>query len=213
MKKLMLCALLFFTYSSSILAHDLSWDNLMLASVKLQSNFDYEANVTSYMKLYRPDVWKKYRNDEFMFHDKKQETIEIMKKNFASFSLDEEFVTYTTLKFEDYDFSNEEFPVKSLSETTYFSKSIWRSGSFPKTYKVFLTNPDKVKNLSMPKDRAREFLQSRKSKVTGRVNRKVYLRLKFKVKSLKNGKDELLAEITEAKFYKDNEFSEVLQEF
>lgn len=184
----------------------------MAASVKLQSSFDYEANVDSYMKIYRSDVWNRYRNDEFVLHDKRQETIEMMKEHFSSFPLDEEFVLRTTLKFGDYDFSNEEFPVDGFGESTYFHDSRWRSGSFPSTYKVFLTNPNKVGNLEMAKNEAKSFLQSRKNNF-GVVNREIYVKLTLSIEKLKNGKDEFLAKITEAEFYEDNQFNDKLQKF
>lgn len=141
-----LCTLM---VSTSVMAHDLNWDNLMIAAVKLQPQFDYEANVDSYMNIYRSDVWNRYRNDEFELQDKREETIKMMKERVSSFPLNEEFVVYTSFEFGDYDFKKQIFPLDSLTEATYFHASNWNHGSFPDTYKVFFSNPSKIGDINM----------------------------------------------------------------
>lgn len=143
------------------MAHELKWDSLMLAAVKMQPHFDYEANVDSYMQLYRSDVWNRYRNDEFELQEKREETIGMMKERASSFPLEEEFVVYATFDFGDYDFKKEAFPLNALSETTYFNDRNDRNGSFPYTYKVFFSNPAKIGDINMAKDEAKSFLKSR----------------------------------------------------
>lgn len=213
MKKLFtLTALWALIGSASAMAHDLNWDNLMMAAVKMQPQFDYEANVDSYMKIYRSDVWDRYRNDEFELQDKRDETVKMMKERISSFPLNEEFVVYTSFDFGDYDFKKQVFPLDSLTETTYFPEFRGNSGSFPYTYKVFFKNTAKIGNINMAKDDARNFLKKRKDRY-GDVDRSVNAKLQFRITKLKNGRDELEAELTHVTIYSDDQRAKVLQEF
>lgn len=198
--------------ATTAIAHELKWDSLMLAAVKMQPHFDYEANVDSYMKLYRPDEWNRYRNDEFELQDKRQETIAIMKEQVAAFSLEEEFVVYTTFEFGDYDFKNEVFPLDALGETTYFHDRKYGYGTFPSEYKVFFSNPTKVGDINMPKSDAKDFLQSRKDRF-GYVDRRLNAKIAFRITNLKNGRNELVGELTHVTIYSDDQRARVLQEY
>lgn len=197
---------------SSVMAHDFKWDNLMLAAVKLQPQFDYEANVDSYMELYRNDVWNRYRNDEFELQEKRHETIQMMKEKVSSFSLGEEFVIYTKFEFGKYDFKNQLFPLDALSENVYFYDKEWDSGSFPAKYVVYFENPSKVGNIEMNKEEARTFIQRRKSR-SGHIDREVGAKLQFVIAGLKNGSNELKAKLTQVTIYSDDERTKMLQKY
>src|SRR5690606_2516048 len=144
-------------------AHEFVWDNLVLAAMKVQPDLDYEGYVDSYMQVFRPEVWHRYKNDEFELQDKRDETVEIMKNKISSFSLDEEFVIHTAFKFGDYDFEKQVFPLDALYPETYFFDSDVRraAGAFSHEYKVFFRNPGKVDFISMSKEDARGFVKSR----------------------------------------------------
>ncbi|ACV69793.1 DUF4852 domain-containing protein [Desulfohalobium retbaense] len=205
----LLCALV---CSTSAMAHDLNWDNLMMAAVKMQPHFDYEANVDSYMKIYRSDVWDRYKNDEFEIQDKRNETIKMMKDRFSSFSLDEEFTIYTSLKFGSYDFDKQVFPLNSFSANSYLVERRYNNWSFPKAYKVFFINPEKIGDINMEKDKAKNFLKKRKSSY-GNVDRNVNAKIKFSVTDLKNGRNELEAKLEHVTIYSDDQMSKVIQKF
>ena len=64
----------------TVSAHDLEWQKLLLAALQLRQGLDYDANVDSYMQVFRPDVWNRYRNDRFGLEAKRKETIELMKR-------------------------------------------------------------------------------------------------------------------------------------
>ncbi len=214
MKKIFMASVFcVFSFFNTTFAHDFSWTNLMLAAVKMQPHFDYDANVDSYMQMYRPDVWNRYRNDEFELQDKREETIKIMKDRVASFSLNEEFVVHTVFKFGDYNFKKQLFPLDSLTANTCFSESAPRHfGSFPYNYKLFFTNPSRIGDIDMVKEDAKKFIQKRKDKY-GSVNRRINAKLKFRIIKLKNGRDELEAELTHVTLYSDDKQVNVLEEF
>ena len=197
---------------NSAAAHELTWTNLMMAATKMQPHFDYEANVDSYMQLYRSDVWKRYRNDEFELQDKRDETIKIMKERISSFPLNEEFVINTTFEFGDYDFKNQVFPLNAIDETSYFYDREYSNGSFPRTYKVFFSNPTKIGDIRMTKEDAKAFLNSRKSS-GGHIDRTINAKLQLRITGLKNNSDELIADLTHATIYRDRDGNKVLQKY
>lgn len=216
MKKLFLKCICFvlFMVSPNVYSYDFSWDNLLLADAKLTPNFDYEVYVDSYMKLYREPIWKRYKNDEFELEDKRQETIQIMKDRFDQFDLDQEFFIHSFIKFGEYNFKKEEFPLEGFSATSHFSESRKRyisNNAFPYAYKVFFKNYDIVKNLEMDKDSAKVFLQSKK-KHSGYVDRKLPVQIKFKVEE-RSGVGELRAKVTEVILYESKDASSILHVF
>lgn len=198
--------------TSSAIAHEMNWSNLMLASVKLQPDFNYKEHVDSYMIIFRKDVWHKYRNDEFELNDKRDETIRMMKEKVSSFSLDENFVLHASMEFGDYDFDKGVFPIKPITPTTYFSGVRRQSFTFPSEYHIFFSNGDKLGDISMPKDEARTLVADRKTKF-GTVNRDLFVEIKFRVSSLKENPHQLEAEIDEITIYADSTQKNVLQKF
>lgn len=208
-KQILLIATLLLCTSTQ--AHDFNWDNLMLAHSKLDPAFDYEVMVDSYMKVYRKPVWNRYKNDEFELESKRQETIEIMRKRISSFNLDEEFTIKTTFEFQMYDFKNEEFPLKKLSSNSYFHESNnkvhWSNSELGNTYSVFFDNTEIMKNLPMEKERAKLFIQNKKSS-SGRINRRLPTDIKFKI--IKHDNDyKLRAIITEITIHDNNDGSPI----
>lgn len=205
----LLCSLI---CSTNAIAHDLNWDNLMMAAVKMQPQFDYEANVDSYMKIYRSDVWDRYKNDEFELQDKRNETIKMMKDKISSFSLDEPFIIYTSFKFGSYDFDEQMFPLNSFAGNSYLVEKRYNNWSFPKAYKVFFNNPERIGDINMEKEKAKKFLKKRKSSY-GNVDRNVNAKIKFRITDLKNGRNKLEAELEDVTIYSDDQMSKVIQEF
>lgn len=199
-------------FSSVLSAHEFSWDNLMLSDAKLNPNYDYEVHVDAYMTRYRNPVWKKYKNDEFELESKRQETIEIMKKRFESFDLNQEFVINTTFEFGKYDFKQQFFPLEGVSANSFFrqSKRWYDERVFPNTYGVFFTNTEIMGTLPMEKDAAKAFIQSKKSQ-SGRIDRRLPAQIKFKIVQ-KRGEAEFDASITEITVY-DKKRSSVLAVF
>lgn len=191
-------------FSVGAMAYEFSWDNLMLSDAKLNSDYDYEAYVDAYMMRYRRPIWKKYKNDEFELEGKRQETIEMMKKRFAAFDLNQDFVINTGFKFGKYDFKKESFPLDGISANSYFyeSKGWYGENVFPSRYSVHFTNPEIMDVLPMKKDDAKAFIQGKKNEY-GRVDRRLPARIKFKILK-KRGQSEFDAKITEITVYDKN---------
>jgi len=192
-------------------AQELSWENLLLETMKLDKSFDYEANVDSYMQKFRSDIWERYHNDEFELEDKRQETIKMMRARVAAFPSQEEFVIPTTFSFENYNFKKQKFPMQPFSESTYYNASDSGSGTLPYMIKLFFSNPEKVSGLSMGKAPARGFIVLRKDQY-GDINRTVYATVHAKVINLK-GKDTLEAKITSVEVYGDQRKTKLLQKY
>lgn len=211
MKKSALMASLFgMVFTLSAYAHQFNWENLMISAMKLNPHFDYETYVDSYMELFRPEVWSRYKNDEFELEEKRKQTIEIMKKQADNFSLEEEFVALVREDFGDYNFEKEEFPVRDTIGGNFFlHKDNRRNGAFPGKFKVLFENPEVFGGLDLPPAEAKRFLAQRKDS-RGNVDRTVYILIKFRITDLTNFRDEFKGELTEVTFYADKSRAKML---
>jgi Domain of unknown function (DUF4852) len=212
MRSLFLGLLVLACPAGNLMAHDLDWKNLLLATLKLRHGLDYDANVDSYMQVFRPDVWNRYRNDEFEMVSKRKETIELMKQAIERFSIQEPFVVRTSTRIGSYEFDSKSFPLDGWSESSYFYASNYPHGDFPSSIEVFISNPQVVKRLAMSEVQAKEFVRNRKDR-HGEINRMIYVKLNLKITKVKAEPDELLAEITKYWLYADANYSKLLYEF
>jgi hypothetical protein len=215
MKHIISAALLLtatFSSTSALASNQLEWNNLMQTAVNLQTDFDYESNVDSYMKLYRSAVWKKYKNDEFELEDKRQETITMMKNKFSKFDMSEEYVINTNFSTDKYDFKKQSFPINGVSESSYYQANNYSAGTFPRTFRVMFSNANMIGDLDMPKAEAKNFIKARKDRY-GSIDRKVPVKLTFKIKSLDSDGFTLKAELTNVTLYANKKRSKVLAEF
>ena len=194
-------------------AHDFSWDTMVRAAMKLDPDFDYEANVDSWMQVYRQDVWRRYHQDEFAMEEKRQQTIAMMKRAVAGFDLVEEITLQTQFEVAQYDFDKSVFPVKKLSSTNYwYTNSRSRTGSLPYRFRIFFSNPELLQAVPMEKEAARRFVKSRVDRY-GRVDRRVTATVRVKVKKPKGNPGDYVVEIQSARFYHDKDRTRVLHEF
>lgn len=191
-------------------ANDFSWTNLMLASVKLNPNFDYQTYVDSYMEEYRNPVYKRYRNDEFNMRSKREETIEIMKERVRNFDLDEEFIINTSVEMGKYNFEDELFPVQGIGANSYFYERN-HAGEFPYRYKVKFSNFDLIGDIEMEPNEAEAFIDQRKNNY-GSINRELPIQLKFKIVD-RESDDTLIAKLVDATVYQDRNYSKELVVF
>ena len=189
--------------SSQATAHDFTWDNLALASIKLDKNYDVDANVEWYMENYREATWNLARNDEFSMHEKKEETRKIFQNRIDQFDVERTFTLRANMEIGDYDFSNQEFPRDHNGPDSYWYKSSSKySDSIPSTLKLFMKNYDFLHGVPMEPAAARAFIQSRKNR-TGYVDRSVYAIVEFRIVKLKE-EGELLAEALKVTYYRDS---------
>lgn len=214
-KVVTLAAMVFFTVP--LFAKDFTAENMFLSFAKLKTDYDYEKYGEGLTIGFRRDVWNKYRNDEFEINDKIAETIAMVKKRVSEFSLDGEYTIHTTFRFEDYDFTNEMFPLDSLTKESYYhpdgsafsGRLIEWHGTETTNFYVFFENTDVIGNLDMPKDIAKQFLQSRKR--GSNVYRKVPAQLKFKIVKLGDEDSVLIAKLTSVEIYDDENFKKLIK--
>ncbi len=191
------------TVDSPAIAHDFTWDNLALACIKLDKNYDVDANVEWYMQKYRSDTWNHSRNDEFLFHEKKEETRKLFQERIDQFNVGETFVLRADMTIGNYDFTNEEFPREPSGPDSYWYKTSSKySDSIPYRLKVFMKNHEFLEAVPMDANTARAFIQSRKNR-NGYVDRHVYGLVEFRLIKLK-GEGELLAEALKVTYFRDS---------
>lgn len=189
------------TASAEEPTHKFDWDTLLAASIKLQKDFNYRANVDSYLQLFEPDVWDFVRNDEFELDAQRKKTIEKFQAEVERFSLDQDVALNTWLTIGEYNFETESFPVMNMSDGYFWNKRRYSSGSFPRELRLYLTNHALLAELPMSPDEARAFLNRRKDR-NGEVNRRieVTLRIRF-VKLKRRSQSDLLGEVQSARLF------------
>lgn len=184
--------------------YELTWENLLLASIKLDKRFDYESHVDAYMQIFRSQVWDRVRNNEFELDGKRQETVEIMKYRVQEFSLDRSFLIRSDLELGKYDFSKQEFPVLNVSETHYWYEYQYSAGSFPSRFSVFVSNPALLSAMPMTKDKAEQFLRRRTDR-NGNISREVPATIVIRILRAKDERGQLLGEIQSASVFEDKD--------
>ena len=212
MRNLMLVLALFVSQSTSLLAHDFDWKTLAIASLKLRNQLDYEANVDSFMMTFRPDVWNKYHDDEFEMVGKRKETIEIMKQLVNSFSLQESFLIRTTTRLKNYDFESKAFPIQGWDDSYYFYESQYPHGSFPHTFRVFMSNTEVFERIPFDEQQAKEFLRNRKDRF-GEIDRTVHVTISMKIIKQNIEPRDMVAEITKYRVYADSSYKKLIYEY
>lgn len=178
--------------SAVAMSAEFSYDEVLPVYLKLDKSLIVDDLVVSYMEKYRPEVWRKYKDDEFEFKEKKAETLRFMKERIAAANPDVPFTILTNFSFGEYKFETEKFEFSPFSEGLYFSVS-YCCNELPRKIDVFFLNPDIVDGIPMPKDAARQFLASRKSQY-GDIDRNVTAKFNIIIKEYK-GRGKLAAEI------------------
>ena len=180
------------TYSPA-LAYDLTYQNMLTASMRLNPAFDYDNTVDAYMQAFCPAVWQKYHDDEFERHTKEAETLDIMKKASSSFNLNDPIVIHTGLQFGEYDFKQHAFAMHPFSDSVFFPVNYCCVQGLPNQIKLFFSNPDLLDGLPMDDQTAKAFLDRHKQ--YGNVNRQLNAEISVVLTSAKTDY-ELIGKIT-----------------
>lgn len=152
-----------------------------------------------FIKKDHKDVFDKYHNDEFEWQDQKAKLVEEIEnkiKTEGSIEATTKFYVVTRVEFGDYDFSNEGYKV-TIKEGTGFPfqrKYIVgdESDSMPYQIVLFLKDFSKYNQIPMAKDKAKEFLQSRKNS-RGSINREVLLLIHYTISDFTSNEYKTLA--------------------
>ena len=132
------CAVLTSTWSSAW-AYDMTYQNMLIALMKLSPAYDYDNVVDSYMQAFRPAVWQRSHDDEFERHGKEAETQQMIKNAVANFNLNDPFVVHTTVQFGEYDFKQHQFALNPFSNSTFFYVN-YCCNNLPNQIKLFFSN-------------------------------------------------------------------------
>jgi hypothetical protein len=189
--------------TSSALAHDFTWDNLAFASIKLNPEFDIDANVDWYIEAFRPDVWKRYRNDEFVFREKRAESRELLKQRIAQFDINEPFTIRGNVRIGAYDFEKQEFPTDPSGSTAYWHEYGYKySDVLPSDMKVFFLNHEFLRAIPMDQNAAKNLVAARKNSY-GEIDRTIYVNIEMRIVKLERP-GELKAEALNVTYFSDN---------
>jgi len=193
--------------------HVFSWENLLLARIKLDKDYDLEAHVDDYLKAFRPDVWKRYHDDEFQLERKRAEALRIFTQRVKDFDLDREFIiSSATVNIGKYDFKQSAFPIKEATDHHYWYKSRSTGSEFPSRFEVYFKNSELMKYLPMPADQAEQFLNERKND-NGYVDRELLAHIQVRIRATKNEDgDELLSEISKVRFFSGGNRKQLIYE-
>lgn len=163
-----------------------------------------------YAKTVEKDIYEKYQNDEFEWQDKFADIKKKFDAGIESANVDGTFVISSTFEFGDYDFSKEAykvdvskdlfFPLKSVCDATYRYASTSRDSIFDKKLALKIKDAEKFTLLKMPKDEAKQFLQSRKDSY-GNVNRKIAILYKYEIESFNSKEYESWAKLASSNGY------------
>lgn len=192
--------------------HSFTWDTLLAASVKLQTDYSYEANAESWIRVYQPDVWHYVRNDEFELEAQRLKGIERFRKQIEGFSLQQDMLLRTWVHVGKYNFDTQSFPVTDLDETYHWTQYRYSVGSFPTAFRLYLSNHELLSSIPMSPADARDFLNRRKNS-RGEINRRLEVTLRIRLVGLKPySKSDLLGEVQAARLFHDRNQKLVLKD-
>lgn len=203
LKMAVICLTACFVYlqHNALLAHEFSYPNLIHARIAVDPAFDREGTVDCYMEIFRPDVWQRYRNDEFELPARRKETLDMMGKSLKAFDAKETFTIRVKEEFQEYDTKRNAFAFRPISDTAFFtSKSGASCQSLPRELRVRFSNPAFMDGIPMSMEEGRAFLNSRKSSY-GEVNRTV--NVEFDIRAQKYDAPYLITEIVGARVLDD----------
>ncbi|MGP0838107.1 DUF4852 domain-containing protein [Serratia sp. CY85251] len=196
--------------NGSAMAYDFSYDNVLIAYLKLNDNVKPQDVVDGYMRIYRPTVWQKSHGDEFELEDKRKETTDIIKKKISDMDLAKSFTLRTMLQFGSYDFTKKAYDFAPFTGNVYYHVDKCCYDGITSNINVFFDNGDVVNGLVMPEEQAKIFLAKRKNKY-GVINRNVFSVIDFTMKE-STEESKIIGHIDSVSVY-DKEGGELLYEY
>ncbi|MEW5682373.1 MAG: DUF4852 domain-containing protein [Pseudomonadota bacterium] len=193
-----------------------NWAYFFTAYRKMSKYFSYDQNATDLMRIYYPDIYTKYRNDEFELASKRQAAVSKIKQTTEEFDETRVHQLFTEWDFGTYDFEKSEFPLDSLTTTTSYSfkqdSLRMPSNNFPREFRLYFTNPEVIGNLKMDPEAAKVFLQKKKNS-RGTINRELPAMFYFKLVRLDEGEGIFYAEILDGEVYYGKDDKRVVKSF
>jgi len=184
--------------------YSFEYKNLINAYAAYKKDFNYYDYAGDYIYFNNKDYWKKNRNDEFIFEDKKQEVIIEMKNKASEHINTNLYVIHTGVEFGKYNFKNQEFPIETMLTKTSMFKigvDVWnkpRDNKYPNSFQIIFNNPKPFASIKMLKDKAKSFLENRKNNY-GKIDRTINTDIFYKIIKLYDEKT-FLVDIVEVKY-------------
>ena len=166
---------------SAAFAKELDYHNVLIAYMAKTGDNVYTKMIDDWMQAFRPQIWDRYRNDEFAIDERRNETSQIIKADLSSYSENDEFEITTNVQFGDYNFSLQKFELHPFSTNSTFTVTCPISSTLPPRFLVFFMNADILDGFSMQKEDAKRFLDQRK--IGGGVDRTLVAHVRAKIRS------------------------------
>ena len=173
-----------------------------------------------YARDYHYEIYKKYREDEFEWHNRLSEIKDELNGHIKRYDINSiNYWDTLTTELGRYDFKAKGFSYKSLSPTTYISYRSPRGySSDMKSVRLFFENSGDFNFLPYPEDTAKKFVQDRKDKY-GDIDREVFTIVHFTLLPVKSKESQavlnavganpyyynLVARINKIEVYEDKE--------
>ena len=167
--------------SNHILSEREAFDYFLLKKNDKRKDF-----VVEYMYKFNNEMYKKYRDDEFLFESQKQKMLSEMVNNVKDINTGKTYIVYTGTEFGKYDFEKNEFEFNPLSERSYFKifdmTNNYYCGKCETLTSIGLQfmNWQDIDGIKMDSNKAKKFIQSRKNS-SGSVNRDVSIKIFYEI--------------------------------
>ncbi|MES1947496.1 hypothetical protein C84B14_09107 [Salinisphaera sp. C84B14] len=184
-----------------------------LTWLKLQTDYDFEANKTELTKAFHWNRYTKNRNNEFSLQTVLDASLADVENKVEQWPEAPTFRIRTSASFGEYDFDKEQFAFDPIEAGAYYpiplGRELYNPNSWTSSPGYALTIADAVKidGVAVPRDGAQAMIESRTSR-SGRVDRSVVIVYTIKVVSAgttkvnyNNTVKELKGRVTSAKAY------------
>lgn len=193
---------------------DFNWDNLLIHTLAIDPEIDFKKYAPSYMKIYHPEEWSYYHQDEFERGRQLEKHSETLKTMAEEWNTDNTYGFFSAFTFGKYNFEQEKFQFKPFKKTTFIGKERYPSYKFPKVIKVFFKNHDAIDGIEMDEKAAQLFIAARRSK-SGMINRNIWGYLTFEVEKIQGDymtlpDTKLQARITSLTLFNDQNQDEII---
>ena len=128
-------------------AYPFGYETVFLADAKLNPLFDLDSSLDDLMRLYRPTVYNRFHDNEFVYKQKEAETKPVLAKLIAEYDLKQPITINTKLNLGEYDFAAKDFPIVEAGTGYYFTASQSCCSDIPTDIKYYMTNWQSVSGM------------------------------------------------------------------